>query len=201
MPRRAWWHWTQTGKVTHQAWSWWHSSLPAIYSKPNTISSSECKISVKMCEDLFCQRMLRQAANRFLLCNYRMFYDTAVWNHVTWTFTTFHLYLPSYDMSRCVNSLLSDRTCPASLCSDEEIDFEQYSSGYSSAEVSSSCCTYLNIPVSTQCDLQGNSAYVWKKITGLWPLMCNERGILWLSSQALLWPFPHTKHSQWKYLF
>lgn len=30
----------------------------------------------------------------------------------------------------------NDRTCPACLYSDEEIDFEQYSSGYSSAEVS-----------------------------------------------------------------
>ena len=44
------------------------------------------------------------------------------------------MYPENHSTCDCLHE--NDRTCPACPYSDEEIDFEQYSSGYSSAEVS-----------------------------------------------------------------
>lgn len=52
---------------------------------------------------------------------------------------TFVLLVKSVSLNMSIGDSLShdnDRTCDPCHCSDEEIDFEQYSSGYSSAEVS-----------------------------------------------------------------
>lgn len=69
----------------------------------------------------------------------------------------------SHEMFGCVTSVLSDRTCPASLCSDEEIDFEQYSSGYSSAEVSSKLLHLPQHPIFHPLQLAGQLCVCVKK--------------------------------------